>query len=97
VTPGDGGRAAVREEHAQTDDGRQNHGRSSQATELRGAEVADDRRVGEQHQRFRDEGDESRRSDRQDAPIEVVERPHAGPPFLWILGMVSDVDMSPAA
>jgi hypothetical protein len=58
--------------------------------------VADDRGVGQQHQRLGDERDECRRGDRQDAPIEVVEASHSRPRGLWILLWRVHVDLSPA-
>jgi hypothetical protein len=94
VAPRDSSGAAVGEEHAESDDRRQDHRRRGQAAELGGAEVADDRRVGEQHQGLADEGDEGRRGDRQDASIEVVEASHADLPSLWTEVDDHDVDKS---
>jgi hypothetical protein len=70
--------AAVGEEDAQPDHRAQHDRGRCQATQLGGAEVTDDRRVGEQHQRLGDEGEEGRDGDRQDLSIGVAAQLHAG-------------------
>ena len=67
---------------------------AAEATELGGAEMADDRRVGEQHERLGDQGDEGRSRDRQDPSIQVVETPHEISSSLWIHLGSAYVDMS---
>ena len=67
--PGDAGGGAVGQEDAQPDRGLQHHRRDALAGQLGGAEVADDRGVGEQEQRLGHERQERRHREPQDLPV----------------------------
>ena len=66
----DAGGGAVGEEDAQADDGLQDDRRDAEAGELGGAEVTDDRGVGEQEERLGDEGEEGRDGQAQDLAVD---------------------------
>ena len=66
---GDRGGGAVGEEDAQADQRAQDRRRDPQGSQLRGAEVADDRRVREQEQGLGDQCQEGRNGEPEDLPV----------------------------
>ena len=74
------GGGAVGEEDAQADRGLQDDRRDAEAGELGGAEVADDRGVGEQEDRLGDERQEGRDGESQDLAVDGlhVSQPRKG-------------------
>ena len=73
--PGDARGGAVGEEDAQPDRGLQHHGGDAEAGELGGAEMADDRGVGEQEERLGDQGQERRDGQPQDLAVVLGSSP----------------------
>ncbi len=74
---GHAGGGAVGEEDAQPDRGLQHRGRDAEPGELRGAEMADHRGVGEQEERLGHERQEGRDGQPHDLAVVAPVRPHA--------------------